>query len=454
MKTIVSDVSRVTLFRTRLGHAASSMKVIGVVSAFLVIVKINSDFIGLGLALGIFTLWFAFRLSKHLRLGETYAAILIILWVVGFSTWTLIDPGSEGLIPKKMSFNWVIGILTFYLPIYFIIRGLLELRAYKTNPNEMESFTLHPWEDRGKIERKHPKFLNKKSFMAYVFILLCILPVLFLWAAHIMQPPDTSLGISESYDIGYKIGNFLFALPFWWMAITLYRRARRHAMLPGNKLLKKDNRDVILYLRAFLDDSTIKMRARNNDGRIFLERFVKITFEELVTDHLWRYGPVVAIGDPHTKSKLVPLGAARDFVPNAENDPWKQKVVDLMQQASIIVAVVNQSPGFIWEMNTIIKDKKLKSKLVLLLPPLKAQDLRSRWDTLVSEVTGAKFPQDIDLTNARAMLFLKDQAVVITADKRNDWTYETVLDKAAELILGNEVVEGDGVGVVAVASIA
>ncbi len=332
------------------------------------------------------------------------------------------------------------------------------MRTYKSwltsNPSEMESFTLHPWEDRGKSERKHPKFLNKKSFMAYVFVLLCTLPVLFLWAAHITQPPDPSLGINEAYDFGTKIGYFLFSLPFWWMAIILYRRARRHAMLPGNKLVKKDNRDVILYLRAFLDDSTIKMRARNNDGRIFLERFVKITFEELVTDHLWRYGPVVAIGDPHNKSKLVPLGAARDFVPNAENDPWKEKVVDLMQQASIIVAVVNQSPGFIWEMNTIIKDKKLKSKLVLLLPPLKAQDLKSRWDTLVSEVTGAKFPQDIDLTHARAVLFLKDQAVVITADKRNDWTYETVLDKAAELILGNEVLEGDGVGVVAVASIA
>lgn len=34
-----------------------------------------------------------------------------------------------------------------------------------------------------------------------------------------------------------------------------------------------------------------------------MERLVKISFEELVTDHLWGYGPVVAIGDPRAKCK-------------------------------------------------------------------------------------------------------------------------------------------------------
>jgi hypothetical protein len=163
------------------------------------------------------------------------------------------------------------------------------------------------------------------------------------------------------------------------------------------------------------------MWARINDGRIFLERFIKISFEELVTDHLWRYGPVVAIGDPHTEGKLVPLGAARDFVPNDKNDPWKKHAADLMQKASIIVAVIHQTEGFLWEINTIVA-LGFKSKLVLLLPPIKAQDLMARWDYLVNHVKGTELPQHIDLEHARAVMFLEDQVVVITARERNDWT--------------------------------
>lgn len=48
-------------------------------------------------------------------------------------------------------------------------------------------------------------------------------------------------------------------------------------------------------------------------------------------------------------------------------------------------------------------------------------------------------PRDLDLTRTRAVIFRDDAVTVITADKRNDWTYETVLDEAAELILSGGV---------------
>jgi hypothetical protein len=218
-----------------------------------------------------------------------------------------------------------------------------------------------------------------------------------------------------------------------WLFLTafLYRRARRRALLPANELRKKNPRPIVLYLRSFLDDK-IKMRARAANGRSWIERVVKVTFEEVVVDHLWRYGPVVAIGKPG--DELPPLGAARDYVPD---ESWQQKVEQMMAQASIIVLVVGRTEGLNWELGKLI-ELGLIRKLVLLLPPVPMSELRTRWDNLcdrVSEMRGMSLPRDIDLERARAVVFpTREDVRIITADKQDDWTYEAVLDAAAESI--------------------
>jgi hypothetical protein len=428
----VSDVSRVTLLRKRLGNAGFSMKVIGLISA-IGVAAYGSGHVHfvVALAFGILLLWFAFRLSKRLRSGDKSAARFITLWVVLFLAWDLIVVLPNEL-KGKIDFYGVTGVTMISLLIYLVIRGLLDLRAYRSgltsSPGKFGPLTLNPWEDGGQgVTRKHPKFLNKRSFKAYVFVLLAPL----LWLVFKAAAFNSSYEPTDPAErAGADTAGFVIGVGVWLVMIRLYRRGRRHAMLPGNKLLKSDTRDPVLYLRAFLDDSTIKLRARANDGRIFPERFVKISFEELVTDHLWRYGPVVAIGDPRARGKLAPLGAARDF---EQDDTWQQKATDLMQQASIIAAIVGQTEGFLWEVNTII-ELGFKPKLVLLLPPVKTENLRTRWDFLVQHVIGVKLPVNIDLTRTRALIFADDEVVAITADERNDWTYETVLDNAAELI--------------------
>ena len=445
MKTLMSDVSRVALLRKRLVYAGTSMKVIGLLSAIMASAD-TSNHIGTwgAIAFGILLLWFSFRLSNHLRLGETSTAIFIALWTMVYFLVLGLFAFLPMVLKDKIDFYSVISfVFFFFLPIYFVIRGLLDLRAYKSwlasNPSKFETFTLNPWEDKGKVARKHPRFLNKSSIIAYFFVLIVPLPWLIMTAVGLIEKAPSES--DPAFLFGYYMATFAIDLSIWLLMIALYRRGRRHAMLPGNKLLKKDNRDVILYLRAFHDDRTIKIRARANDGRIFLERFVKISFEEFVTDHMWRYGPVIAIGDPRTKSKLAPLGAVRDF---ERDDTWQQKATELMQQASIIVAVVGQTEGLLWEIDTIIK-LGFKSKLILLLPPVTTQDLKARCDSLVHHVKGAEFPQNIDLTHTLALIFPEDQVGVITADERNDWTYETVLDNAAQLILaGKETKETAG----------
>lgn len=206
MQTIVSDVSRVTLLRKRLGRAASSMKVIGLISAVSVMVY-GSDHVRFwgALALGILVFWFAFRLSNRLRLGETSAARFVTLWVVVFLAWDLFDALPKAL-KNGIDFYTVIGSAIFSLPIYFAIRGLLHLRAYKSgltsNPSKFEPLTLHPWEDRGKGVRKHPRFLNKSSLMAYVFVLLAPLLWLFMTAVSLNNKGPSSS--DPAHLLGYN----------------------------------------------------------------------------------------------------------------------------------------------------------------------------------------------------------------------------------------------------------
>jgi hypothetical protein len=186
----------------------------------------------------------------------------------------------------------------------------------------------------------------------------------------------------------------------------------------------------VLYLRSFHDDSKIKLRARATDGRILLERLVKISFEELVTNHLWGYGPVLAIGNPGAKGKPAPLGAARDYL---TDESWQQTVTDLMRQGSMIIAIAAATPGLAWEIGTLV-ELGFVPKFALLLPPLESWELEARWQFLLGSALGSRLPTQIDLSRVRAVVFPDGHPIPIVGNKRNEWTYEAVLDEAALVI--------------------
>jgi hypothetical protein len=202
-----------------------------------------------------------------------------------------------------------------------------------------DPLALNPYEEGHQI-KKRPKFINKRNVAAYGLLILSPLPALFGWLGG--WTGELRIYSDEAELIGAQIGGALaFLLLILW-GTRIYRRARRAAMLPGSALMKKDTRPAVLYLRSFHDDSRIKVRARAANGRILPERLVKIPFEEVVTDHLWGYGPVLAIGNPQTKSKRAPLGAARDY---ADDSSWQQKVTELMHKAAMIVVVAGGTEG-------------------------------------------------------------------------------------------------------------
>src|SRR5206468_13108961 len=117
-------------------------------------------------------------------------------------------------------------------------------------------------------------------------------------------------------------------------------------------------------------------------------------------DHLFRYGPVVAVGRPG--DRLRPLGAVRDYL---TDDAWQARVEQLMRQACAIVLVAGRTAGLGWELRKIV-ELDLLGKLVLLFPPVELQDVRARWASLCDRFqgTGIMPSLKIDVKQTRAIL--------------------------------------------------
>jgi hypothetical protein len=433
------DVSGIASLRKRLGRAAASLKIIGFPSALPVLVY-SQPFGGLAsIICALLTPGCAFLIAKRLRSGSTLAVTCAAAWFslyVGLLIFDGVPKAWQNITNVIDAVIDVFGIVfLFVFPTYFFARGLFTFIAYRSHfPTHLyiaSPLALHPWEEGLRI-KKRPRFITKKSVLAYVLLAFCPLPFLFVWLSQFQpDPTDFSDAVRTA---SYSITLLALELATLALGVRIYRRARRAAMLPGSTLVEKDRRAIVLYLRSFQDDRNIKVRARASNGRTPLERFVKIPFEELVTDHLWQYGPVLALGEPETKGRPAPLGAARDYPSEAS---WEEHVTELMLRASMIVAIAGRTYGLSWEIDRIVR-LGLVSKLVILLPPGDFRALNTRWQFLAANsLLGTIAPLQIDRVDIRAVVFGEGQAVFISGNEQNDWTYETVLDAAALSIENN-----------------
>ena len=114
----------------------------------------------------------------------------------------------------------------------------------------------------------------------------------------------------------------------------IHRFAQRLGRRGAHDLLARDQRPPVLFLRSFGDDRlrlrTAALGRPSLLGRLSPNRFD--SFEEVLTRHLGRYGPVVAINPPGTR--LAPLGAARATIPH---DQWQAQVHAWMDAARLVV---------------------------------------------------------------------------------------------------------------------
>jgi hypothetical protein len=431
------DLSQIVWLRERLIRASLATKFAGT-QAGLVIAIYLARLSPLLVIVGLAFAWAGFPLAKGLRRGSERAAKILTWAVVPYASYSVY--GVITILHNPTSYlGSILGLALWVGSTYCLLRGLLAIRVirramrYCADPPLMQ--VASPWEPTAKIRR--PKaFANKPSLVVYVLLLLVPLPWLVFWLDNLPEPAE------PGHQIARAIFFFSVIVP---MMAFVYRRARRHAVQRATDVTTQHDRPIVLYLRSFGDDK-VRMRGRPTNGRSWLESVSKIRFEEIVVDHLFRYGPVVAVGRPG--EGLRPLGAARDYL---TDDAWQARVEQLMTQACTIVLVAGRTAGLGWELRKII-ELDLLGKLVLLFPPAELQDLRARWASLCDNIQATAITPSlkIDLRHTRAMLLQPTVGPVsLMTEDSTDWSYEVTLDAAVRLLarpeltnLGTDVIVG------------
>jgi hypothetical protein len=237
------------------------------------------------------------------------------------------------------------------------------------------------------------------------------------------------------YDLPGATEDIWAALLFLATFTAAKKRARQLAALSARKVMKRDPRPPVLYLRCFGDDQLRLRTATVGGRRSFVERLIPRfdSFEEVLTRHLTEYGPVVAINPPGTQ--LAPIGAARETLPH---DSWQATVREWMERAALIVIGAPPgawTPGLVWELEQI-DTCNLWPKTIVVSPPLADDQLRRRWYAFATSGP-ANWPFRRGLPADPAILLTltrrSDELVAFTADTRTEWSYSAAIAAAATL---------------------
>ena len=215
------------------------------------------------------------------------------------------------------------------------------------------------------------------------------------------------------------------------LGAVIFLVARRLRAADARRLMLRDPRPPVLYLRSFTDDR-LRLWTATLGRPSLVERFTPRRFdrfEEVLVRHLSRYGPVIAVNPPGTR--LAPLGAARETIEPAN---WQSAVAGWMAHSALIVFLAPPSrvtQGLHWELRTVAEHGQLDKALVVV-PPLPAEQLQARWRALGAACAGLwPFTVARPLADPRALVlaFRHGRWDVATADTRTEWSYAAALDR-------------------------
>ena len=215
------------------------------------------------------------------------------------------------------------------------------------------------------------------------------------------------------------------------LGAVIFLVARRLGSADTRRLMLRDPRPPVLYLRSFTDDR-LRLWTATLGRPSLVERFTPRRFdrfEEVLVRHLSRYGPVIAVNPPGTR--LAPLGAARETIEPAN---WQSAVAGWMAHSALIVFLAPPSrvtQGLHWELRTVAEHGQLDKALVVV-PPLPAEQLQARWRALGAACAGLwPFTVARPLADPRALVlaFRHGRWDVATADTRTEWSYAAALDR-------------------------
>lgn len=225
--------------------------------------------------------------------------------------------------------------------------------------------------------------------------------------------------------VRFAIGASFTAAGFILICFARWASIRRSA-----DLLASDKRPPVLYLRSFSDDKG-RIRTDRWTRRTIFDRFfgpVRERFEQIVTWHLWSYGPVVAIRKPGGSRQ--PIGAAREEL---DGDKWKYQIDEWLVSARLVSMTLGRTVGLQWEINRI-RELGLHEKFLVLFPPVCREELADRWREFQQswEPGSAATPLPNGSTHVlAAVLSGPGGTTIITSYRRDEASYRMAIMTAA-----------------------
>lgn len=309
---------------------------------------------------------------------------------------------------------------------YFIVQGIRGVFFYRSGPRgTRERPAGAPMLSRRGLlgGTKSPRSL---AFLALTALAFAVAGGMFLAGPALSYSGSPQLALLQR-NFGFGVVWHSVALGLTTIGGLLYRYSRQHAAIDIRQARGKDTRPPVLLLRSFRDDMVTIMRSMT----IRLVQGADPVFEEVVTDELWTYGPVIAIGRPG--ERIPSLGAARDYV---SDDTWQEKVESYISEAVLILLIIGETEGLGWEFRKIVERGAWK-KLILVFPPAKEDNLRKRWSAFSGKLTdlgAVRLPREFAIAGTLLMTFGQDGSPhLITGSSRSSIFYEEAIRQAVLL---------------------
>jgi len=189
--------------------------------------------------------------------------------------------------------------------------------------------------------------------------------------------PGITTPLLGIFDVTELLSAFVLCAAFG-ATYFLFRHGLRYLAPSAAAMRHEDQRSPVVLLRSFRDEN-ISMRRGFAIQVLFGLAFTEMPkrLDELLEQSLHFYGPVIALGRP--KEAVPSLGAAREYVSDTD---WMSLVETRLREAGVIVAMLGDTEGFVWEMSAILR-LSVRHKLILVVPPmLSAHQKSERWERI------------------------------------------------------------------------
>jgi hypothetical protein len=210
----------------------------------------------------------------------------------------------------------------------------------------------------------------------WLYVMRLIMAPLIIWSAVLIAWIEISNFRPTDFGDIFLLWFVLFLFtPVFAIAFQFYVRLLSPS---GIRLLARDHRAPIVYLRSFKADAHIADSISDFIGESFVTNlpFIggvlgilvgssgrRFAYEQRLVGAVRTLGPIVAIGEP--RESLPPLGAARLYV---DGGNWEQVVVDLLSAAQLTVMRIGETKGFVWELN-YVRSHCDPLKVAIFVPP-------------------------------------------------------------------------------------